>query len=75
MQNTPIPLPILYLLLLWTLLWRGLALWHAASLRQRNWFVVILVLNSATLGILEICYLFYFSKKRMKFNDLLFWQK
>lgn len=75
MQNSPIPLPVLYFLLLWTLLWRGLALWHAAKLNQRNWFVAILVLNSATLGILEMLYLFWFAKKKMKLADLLFWKK
>ncbi|HSX40600.1 MAG TPA: DUF5652 family protein, partial [Candidatus Saccharimonadales bacterium] len=62
----------LFVLLLWTLLWKGLALWRAANLKQRNWFVVILIVN--TIGILEIIYLFGFAKKRMKFDELLFWQ-
>ncbi len=48
-------------LVLWILFWKGLALWKAASLRQRYWFVAILVLN--TLGILEIIYYFFVARK------------
>ncbi len=39
----------------WTFIWKGLALWKAAGLRQKGWFIAILLLN--TLGILEIIYL------------------
>ena len=42
--------------IVWTLIWKGLALWRSAELRQRWWFVALLVIN--TLGILEIVYLF-----------------
>jgi len=48
-----------------------LALWRAASLKQRNWFVGILILN--TVGILEIVYLFLFAKKKMTLKELKFW--
>lgn len=54
--------PIIYLILAWTLLWKGLALWKAARNSQRNWFIALLILN--TLAILEIIYIFYFSKKQ-----------
>ena len=50
---------ILLLLLVWTLAWKGIALWKAAENKQKVWFIVFLILN--TLGILEIIYLFYFS--------------
>lgn len=50
------------LLVLWTLPWKGVALWKAARLSQRNWFIALLILN--TVGILEILYIFVFSKKR-----------
>ena len=49
------------LLLIWTLIWKGLALWKAAHAGSSAWFVVLLVLN--TLGILEILYIYVFSKK------------
>lgn len=53
--------PWFILLLLWTLVWKGFALWKAARRGEKVWYVVILVLN--TIGILEILYLFAFSKK------------
>ena len=45
----------------WTLYWKYHALWHAAKHDDKWWFVGLLVVN--TLGILEILYLYYFSKK------------
>jgi len=62
-----------YILLAWTIIWKGLALWKAAKLSQRNWFIAFLVLNPpifTTLGILEIIYLFRFAKKRMTFSEI-----
>lgn len=49
------------LLTLWVLPWKGVALWKAAKQGQKIWFVVLLVVN--TLAILEILYIFVFSKK------------
>lgn len=49
------------LAVLWTFVWKGLALWRSAGLRQKWWFIIILVVN--TLGILEIIYLFFVAKK------------
>lgn len=45
----------------WVLVWKGLALWHAARNGQKIWFLVLLILN--TLGILEIIYLVWFRTK------------
>ena len=53
-------LSILPILILWTLLWKGLALWHSAQRKDAWWFVAMLFIN--TLGILEIIYLFGFAK-------------
>ena len=47
--------------IIWVIVWKGLALWRAASLHQKYWFIAILVIN--TLGILEIIYLFLVAKK------------
>jgi hypothetical protein len=52
--------------LLWSLFWKGLALWHSAQKKQPWWFVILLVVN--TLGILEIIYLFAVAK--LKFSEL-----
>ena len=53
------------LLALWSLIWKGFALWHAARNHQKAWFVALLILN--TLGILEIVYIFFFRKNK---NDV-----
>ena len=55
-------LPYLFLLLFWTIPWKGVALWRAAKNSQKKWFVVLLMVN--TLAILEIIYIFFFSKKK-----------
>ncbi len=52
---------LIVLVLVWSLVWKGMALWHAARNSQRNWFIVLLVIN--TLGILEIVYLAGFRKQ------------
>lgn len=52
---------VLFLLLaVWSVAWKGVALWKAGRNSQKKWFIAMLVIN--TLGILEIVYLFYFSK-------------
>jgi len=53
---------ILLLIALWTLPWKGVALWKSVKNKQVGWFVAMLILN--TLAILEIVYIFYFSKKK-----------
>lgn len=65
-----IPPVVLFILFLWSLAWKGLALWNAARFSQRNWFVVILILN--TVGILEIIYLFFFAKVKFNFKKIKF---
>jgi hypothetical protein len=68
-----IPPLVQILILAWSFVWKGTALWNAAKHSQRNWFIVILIIN--TLGILEIVYLFRFAKQRMTIRDLQFWKK
>ena len=57
---------VLILLVVWSLFWKGLALWHAGRRGQPGWFVIMLILN--TVGILDIIYLFAVLK--LKFSDL-----
>ncbi|MEK7607216.1 MAG: DUF5652 family protein [Patescibacteria group bacterium] len=52
---------ILPVLTLWAIPWKGVALWKAARLGQKWWFVALLIVNTA--GILEILYIFVFSKQ------------
>jgi hypothetical protein len=50
------------ILALWGLGWKGWSLWIAAQKSQKVWFVVLLLVNTA--GILDIFYIFYFSKQK-----------
>jgi len=51
---------VMYLLTIWTVIWKGLALWKSAQRQEKIWFVVLLIVN--TFGLLEILYLFVFSR-------------
>ena len=53
---------IILLVILWTLPWKGVALWKSARLKDKWWFIALLVVN--TLGLLEILYIFIFSKRK-----------
>lgn len=55
---------ILAVLVVWSLIWKGVALWKAARNSHTVWYVVMLIVNTA--GILEIIYIFGFSKKGQK---------
>ena len=52
---------LLTIAVIWELIWKGLALWKSAKRNDKIWFVVLLIVN--TLGILDILYLFVFSKR------------
>lgn len=45
----------------WTLAWKGVALWKAARLSHRKWFIGLLILN--TFGILDIIYIYFIARK------------
>ena len=49
-------------LLVWTLIWKGWALWLAARRGELSWFIALLVLN--TVGLLEIFYIFVIAKQK-----------
>jgi hypothetical protein len=48
--------------LVWVLPWKGIALWKAAKNNSKIWFVILLIVN--TMAILEILYIFIFSRKK-----------
>jgi methionyl-tRNA synthetase len=52
---------IVFLIMLWVLPWKGMALWKSAKRGDTKWFIVLLVVNS--LAILDLLYLYVFSKK------------
>jgi hypothetical protein len=58
----------LVIIAIWSLIWKGIALWKAGRKNQPIWFIVLLVIN--TLGILEILYIFWFSKMTGKKQEV-----
>lgn len=59
----PMVMSFVLVVVLWTLLWKGLALWRAAKRGDIWWFIAMLVLN--TVGLLEIVYLFVVSGAKL----------
>lgn len=55
---------LVVLALLWSLVWKALALWKSARRGSKVWFIVFLVVN--TVGILEILYLYVFSREKVQ---------
>ena len=55
---------VIWLALIWIIPWKGIALWRAAKLDHKWWFIALLVVN--TLAVLEILYIFIFSKIKEK---------
>jgi len=49
-------------LMLWSMIWKGIALWRASRNNQVTWFVILFIIN--TVGILEIIYLLMAGKKK-----------
>jgi len=46
--------------LVWSIFWKGLALWKSASKKQLIWFIILLTINTS--GLLEIIYIFYLNR-------------
>jgi hypothetical protein len=59
--GVPIPMWLMVAVILWSIPWKGVALWKAARLSHKKWFVILLVAN--TLGILEIFYIYFIARK------------
>ena len=51
---------------LWAVPWKGVALWKAAQNKDKVWFIILFLFN--TMAILEILYIFIFSKDRGDYN-------
>ncbi len=52
---------LMFAIIIWSIYWKGAALWRAAKRNEKGWFIALLIIN--TLGILEILYIYIFSKK------------
>jgi hypothetical protein len=53
---------LIIIIILWTLPWKGLALWKSARQGDKAWFIFIFIVN--TPAIFEILYIFIFSQKK-----------
>jgi len=69
--NENLDLILITVITIWSTLLKGIALWRAANLKQRNWFIVMLIVN--TIGILELVYLFRFASKRLTVKEVKSW--
>jgi hypothetical protein len=59
-ELSPTKAVLLAIIVIWTIFWKGLALWHSVKRGDKRWFIFILILN--TFSILELIYLFYIVK-------------
>ena len=53
--------PLILVVVLWTVVLKGYSLWYAARASQKWWFIALLIVN--TMGILEIVYLIWYRPK------------
>lgn len=63
-ENTVMIIVVLMLLMVWDVIWKGIALYLAGKKEQKVWFVFLLIINSV--GILPIIYLVLNRKKSKK---------
>lgn len=57
-------LVVIAIISVWSLVWKGFALWKSARRNSPIWFVALLIVN--TVGILEILYIYVFSEMGKK---------
>ncbi|MBM2820321.1 MAG: hypothetical protein HW405_81 [Candidatus Berkelbacteria bacterium] len=62
--GTAIGITVFSALMIWSFIWKGIALWKAARNTDKTWFVILLIVN--TVGILEIIYIYLISPKKSK---------
>jgi hypothetical protein len=51
---------LLAVIFVWSAIWKLVALWKSARKGHMTWFIILAIVN--TIGILEILYIFVFSK-------------
>lgn len=61
-QNSVLFITLVFVLAVWTVIWKGIALWYSARNKNKVWFVLMMVLNTA--GVLPIIYIFFIRPKK-----------
>lgn len=51
---------IFIILIIWSMIWKGFALWRAARRHDTAWYIILLIVN--TVGILDIIYYYIITK-------------
>jgi len=59
-EELGISVSLVIVMLIWSAVWKIVALWKSARNKHIVWFIVLILIN--TVGILEILYIFVFSK-------------
>ena len=60
-----VPPEVLFLLIaiiIWSAVWKAIAMWHSARNKQVAWFVIFCIFN--TIGLLEILYMAFWRKNK-----------
>ena len=52
---------LIIILVVWELVWKGMALWKSARNGQKKWFFFLFILS--TVGILPVIYISFFQKR------------
>lgn len=52
----------LIIIAIWSVIWKGIALWKAARLGKKWWFIALLIIN--TVGIFEIIYIYFIAPRQ-----------
>ncbi len=55
------PIWLIVVIAIWSIIWKGIALWKAAQLSHKKWFIILLIAN--TIGILDIIYIRFIARK------------
>ncbi len=72
----PFIIALVIISILWMFFWKGVALWRAGEQKQKKWFIVLFISTILypflpnDLGILELIYLFRYSKKKMTITEM-----
>ena len=63
--------PLLYYwiipLIIWSAVWKLIALWKAARNRQLVWFICLAIFNTA--GVLPILYVYYYQRDKSQISN------
>lgn len=51
-----------WILIVWSMIWKGISMWKAARNQDKVWYIVLFILNTA--GILDIIYIFVISRNK-----------